>query len=88
MLKQVICAIKIRRAPARHDNIDFQPIITRTSEIKPLSIAVVADKVYDNEENHCTCEKRSESIQEHHFSKVQIRSNMENTWQVQKTEET
>ena len=52
MLKQVICAIKIRRAPARHDNIDFQPIITRTSEIKPLSIPVVADKVYDNEENH------------------------------------
>jgi hypothetical protein len=51
MIKQVICAIKIRRAPARHDNVDFQPIITRTSEIKPLSIAV-ADKGYDNEENH------------------------------------
>jgi hypothetical protein len=51
VLKQVISAIKIRRAPARHDNVDFQPIITRTSEIKPLSIAV-ADKGYDNEENH------------------------------------
>ena len=52
MLKQVICTIKIRRAPpARHDNVDFQPIITRTSEIKPLSVAV-ADKGYDSEENH------------------------------------
>lgn len=40
MLKQIICTIKIRRAPKRHDNIDFQPIITRTSEIRPLSIAV------------------------------------------------
>jgi hypothetical protein len=34
VLKQIICSIKIRRAPdARHDNIDFKPIITRTSEI-------------------------------------------------------
>jgi hypothetical protein len=44
VLKQIICTIKIRRAPTRHDNIDFKSIITRTSEIKPLSIAV-ADKV-------------------------------------------
>lgn len=52
VLKQIICSIKIRRAPhARHDNVDFKPIITRTSEIKPLSIAV-ADKGYDSEENH------------------------------------
>ncbi len=52
VLKQLICSIKIRRAPAaRHDNIDFKPIITRTSEIKPLSV-VVADKDYDSEENH------------------------------------
>ena len=52
VLKQIICTIKIRRAPhARHDNVDFQAIITRTSEIKPLSI-VVADKGYDSEENH------------------------------------
>jgi transposase len=52
VLKQIICSIKIRRAPhARHDNIDFKPIITRTSEIKPLSV-VVADKGYDSEENH------------------------------------
>jgi hypothetical protein len=52
MLKQIICTIKIRRAPTRHDNIDFKSIITRTSEIKPLSIAVVPDKRYDSEENH------------------------------------
>ena len=42
---------KIRRAPTRHDNIDFRPIITKTSEILPLSV-VTADKAYDSEENH------------------------------------
>ena len=51
VLKQIICNIKVRRAPTRHDNIDFKPVITRISKIKPLS-AVVADKGYDNEENH------------------------------------
>ncbi|HKG71717.1 MAG TPA: transposase [Nitrososphaeraceae archaeon] len=51
VLKQIICTIKIRRAPTKHDNIDFKSIITRTSDIKPLSI-VVADKGYDSEENH------------------------------------
>jgi len=52
MLKQIICGIKIRRAlHSRHDNIDFKPIITRASEIKPLSVAV-ADKGYDSEENY------------------------------------
>ena len=36
--------MKIRRAPhARHDNVDFKLIMTRTTEIKPLSI-VVGDK--------------------------------------------
>lgn len=53
MLKQIICTIKVRRAPARHDdNVDFKPIVTKSSEIKPLSIVVVADKGYDSEENH------------------------------------
>jgi hypothetical protein len=51
MLQQVICIIKIRRAPARHDNVDFKPIVSKTSKIKPLSVAV-ADKGYDSEENH------------------------------------
>jgi len=55
MLKQIISTtIKIRRSPKRHDNnTDFQPIITRTAEIRPLSIiAVVCDKGYESEKNH------------------------------------
>ena len=39
------------RAPTRHDTIDFQPIVERTSEILPL-LVVVADKGYDSEDNH------------------------------------
>ena len=50
-MQQIICTIKIRRAPTRHDNIDFMPIITRTSNILPLSV-VTADKGYDSEDNH------------------------------------
>ena len=42
---------KIRRAPTRHNNMDFRQIITRISEILPLS-AVTADKGYDSEDNH------------------------------------
>ena len=42
---------KVRRGPARHDNVDFQPINNQYSHIKPLSVAV-ADKGYDSEENH------------------------------------
>jgi hypothetical protein len=51
MPKQIICTIKIRRAPSRRDNIDFKPMVTKTAQIKPLSI-LVADKGYDSEENH------------------------------------
>jgi hypothetical protein len=51
VLKQIICTVKIRRTPARHDNIDFRPLITKVSEILPLSV-VTADKAYDSEENH------------------------------------
>ena len=51
VLSQIVCSIKIRRAPTRHDTIDFQPIVERTSEILPLSV-VVADKGYDSEDNH------------------------------------
>jgi Transposase DDE domain len=51
VLQQIICSIKIRRAPTRHDNIDFKPIITRASNILPLSV-VTADKGYDSEDNH------------------------------------
>jgi hypothetical protein len=51
VLQQIICTIRIRRAPTRHDNIDFKPIITRTSNILPLSV-VTADRGYDSEDNH------------------------------------
>jgi hypothetical protein len=51
VLKQIICNIKVRRAPTRHDNVDFKPTITKISKIKPLSV-VVADKAYDSEDNH------------------------------------
>ena len=50
-MQQIICTIKIRRAPTRHDTIDFQPLITKTSEILPLSV-VIGDKGYDSEDNH------------------------------------
>jgi hypothetical protein len=43
LLKQIICTIKIRRAPTRHDNIDFRPLITKIAKILPLSVVVVAD---------------------------------------------
>ena len=51
VLQPIICTIKIRRDPTRHDNIDFRPVIIRISKIKPLSI-VVADKGYYSEDNH------------------------------------
>src|ERR1700680_2722479 len=51
VLQQIICKIKIRRSPTRHDNIDFRPIKTRILAIVPLS-AVTADKGSDSEENH------------------------------------
>jgi hypothetical protein len=51
VLQQIICNIRIRRVPTRHDNIDFKPMITSTSNVLPLSIDT-ADKVYDSEDNH------------------------------------
>jgi hypothetical protein len=51
VLQQIICTIKVGRAPTRHDNVDFRPIITRIAEILPLSV-VTADKGYDSEDNH------------------------------------
>jgi hypothetical protein len=51
VLKQIICTIKIRRATTRHDNMDFKPIITKTSDILPVSV-VTADRGYDSEDNH------------------------------------
>jgi Transposase DDE domain len=49
--QQIICIIKIRRDPTRHDNIDFKPVLTRIAEILPLSV-VTADNGYDSEDNH------------------------------------
>ena len=51
VLQQIICTIKIRRAPTRHDSVDFRPLITKISELVPLSV-VTADKGYDSEKNH------------------------------------
>ena len=51
LLQQIICNIRIRRAPTKHDNIDFKPIIKRVANIIPLSV-VTADKAYDSEDNH------------------------------------
>jgi hypothetical protein len=51
VLLQIICTIKIRLAPTRHDNIEFKPIVIRTLIILPLSV-VTADKGYDSEDNH------------------------------------
>jgi hypothetical protein len=51
VLKQIICKVKIRRNPTKHDNIDFKPIVTRIAKIKSLSV-VVGDKAYDSEDNH------------------------------------
>ena len=51
VLQQIICSIKIRRAPTRHDNMNFRLIITSTSNTLPLSV-VTADKRYDSEDNH------------------------------------
>ena len=33
VLKQIICNLKIRRAPTRHDIVDFTPIITRITVV-------------------------------------------------------
>jgi hypothetical protein len=33
ILKQIICTIKIRRAPTKHDSVDFKSIITRHQAI-------------------------------------------------------
>jgi hypothetical protein len=36
MLFQLICIIKIRRAPTKHDIIDFPPLVIKASEILPI----------------------------------------------------
>ena len=86
MLQQLICIVKVRRGPARHDNVDFQPIITKTSDIKPLSVAVT-DKGYDSGREPRFGERTSKCIQ-HHSTKTPKCAHLENTRQVPKTDET
>jgi Transposase DDE domain len=69
VLKQIICNIKVRRAPTRHDNIDFKPVITKMSEILPLSVVVVGDRGYDSEENHVMVREKSGA-----FSVIPVRN--------------
>jgi hypothetical protein len=54
VLQQIICTIKIRRAPTRHDNIyRFQTNYNKGHQISFLPTSVVTgDKGYDSEDNH------------------------------------
>jgi hypothetical protein len=51
VLYQIMCTIEIRRAPTRHDTVDFQPIMIESSKVLPISVTV-GDKGYDSENNH------------------------------------
>jgi hypothetical protein len=87
MIKQVICAIKIRRAPRRHDNIDFKPLVERAVAILPLSVAVAADKGYDSKDNHVLVMERycGYSIIPPRYQDVPVC--MAYLWQVQEADE-
>jgi len=50
VLQQIICTIKIRQAPTRHDN-RFQANYNENIGILPLS-AITADMGYNSEEDH------------------------------------
>ena len=53
VLKQIICTVKIRRTPARHDNIyRFQTNYERYQKSSHYLSIVTADKGYDSEDNH------------------------------------
>jgi hypothetical protein len=45
VLQQIMCTVKIGCAPARHDTIDFWPLITKTSK---FLLVVIGDKGYDS----------------------------------------
>jgi len=49
VVQQIICTIKIRRAPTGHISY-FQPLITKTSEISTLSV-IIGYKEYDSKDN-------------------------------------
>jgi len=37
VLAQIVCSVKVRLDPTKHNNADFKPIVTKISEIKKLS---------------------------------------------------
>ena len=86
VLKQIICKIKIRRVPIKHDNIDFKPIVKRISELRRLSV-VVADKGYDSEENHVMVREKLNgySIIPSRYENVPV---WKTQWKIQKRDET
>jgi hypothetical protein len=43
VLFQLICVIKVKRAPTNHDTKDFRLLVTKSSEVLPISVTV-ADK--------------------------------------------
>ena len=47
---QLVTAIKLRRGPA-NDNRDFEPVVRKAHEIKPIRVGI-GDKGYDDEDNH------------------------------------
>ena len=52
-MQQIICTIKIRRAPTRHDNIyRFPTTYNKTIRISASYLYSTADKAYDSEDNH------------------------------------
>jgi len=69
--------------PTRHDSIDFRRLITKISELVPLSV-VTADKAYDSEKNH-------ELVRNilHALSVIPARTcaNKKDTWKIQETNE-
>jgi hypothetical protein len=71
VIQQIICTVKIRRAPTKHDNIHrFQANYNKQRrQISFLSLSVVtADKGYDSEDNHILVRE-----QQHAFSVIPAR---------------
>jgi hypothetical protein len=52
LLSQIICSIKIRRDPTRHDTIDFPTSNHQNIRTSTTISIIVADKGYDSEDNH------------------------------------
>ena len=81
LLFQLICIIKIRRAPTKHDIIDFPPLLIKASEILPISITV-ADKGYDSEDNHVLVREYVHALSIIPPRQIPKRSTMEDIWHI------